>query len=189
MRKWRNGRRTSLRGWRGQPRGGSNPLFRTIRLGLGSRRGLAHGGPSLGPSRVEWCPERAKRVEGQTLPTSFSKSLLLAAPRGRQIESNGSFPIISFGIHSDDGIVVHVPWVYIVRCSDDRLYIGRTDDIVAREAQDQPCDRTRASVEAMDRPQERGFNRWRRSNTEVLEQTTSQEGESRAAVALNRRTD
>ena len=29
LRKWRNGRRTSLRGWRGQPRGGSNPLFRT----------------------------------------------------------------------------------------------------------------------------------------------------------------
>ena len=25
-----HGRRTSLRGWRGQPRGGSNPLFRTI---------------------------------------------------------------------------------------------------------------------------------------------------------------
>ena len=34
----------------------------------------------------------------------------------------------------DDGIVVHVPWVYIVRCSDDSLYIGHTDDVVAREA-------------------------------------------------------
>src|SRR5436190_23426197 len=28
MRKWRNGRRTSLRGWRSQDRGGSNPPFR-----------------------------------------------------------------------------------------------------------------------------------------------------------------
>ena len=45
--KWLKLRRTSLRGWRSQDRRGSNPLFRTIRLGLGSRRGLAHGRPSL----------------------------------------------------------------------------------------------------------------------------------------------
>jgi MFS transporter, ACS family, glucarate transporter len=52
-RKWRNGRRTSLRGWRSQDRGGSNPPFRTIRLGLGSHQGLAHGRPSLQCGRVE----------------------------------------------------------------------------------------------------------------------------------------
>ena len=32
MRSWRNGRRTSLRGWREQSRGGSSPLDRTIMM-------------------------------------------------------------------------------------------------------------------------------------------------------------
>jgi hypothetical protein len=57
-RKWRNGRRTSLRGWRSQERRGSNPLFRTssekgpILLGLfRSRHRKANvGGPSSFPS-------------------------------------------------------------------------------------------------------------------------------------------
>ncbi len=31
MRGWRNGRRTSLRGWRSQERGGSSPLPRIFR--------------------------------------------------------------------------------------------------------------------------------------------------------------
>ncbi len=33
----------------------------------------------------------------------------------------------------DDAIVVLVPWVYILRCSDNTLYIGHTNDVAARE--------------------------------------------------------
>lgn len=33
----------------------------------------------------------------------------------------------------DDDIVVWMPWVYIVRCSDKSLYIGHTDDLDSRE--------------------------------------------------------
>ena len=85
------GRRTSLRGWRSQERGGSNPPFRTIRLAFqlasgepqGSlmashchgecpeRTKLASGEPrgSLMASSCHGeCPERAKRVEGPERP-------------------------------------------------------------------------------------------------------------------------
>jgi predicted GIY-YIG superfamily endonuclease len=33
----------------------------------------------------------------------------------------------------DNGIVVWMPWVYIVRCSDKSLYVGHTDDLDSRE--------------------------------------------------------
>ena len=33
----------------------------------------------------------------------------------------------------DDGIVVWMPWVYIVRCSDRILYVGHTDNVHSRE--------------------------------------------------------
>jgi putative endonuclease len=33
----------------------------------------------------------------------------------------------------DDGIVVWMPWVYIVRCADNSLYVGHTDDLDSRE--------------------------------------------------------
>jgi predicted GIY-YIG superfamily endonuclease len=36
-------------------------------------------------------------------------------------------------LHEDDGIVVWMTWVYIVRCSDESLYIGHTDDLDSRE--------------------------------------------------------
>src|ERR1043165_7463074 len=63
------GRRTSLRGWRSQERGGSNPPFRTIRLA--SEASELNGAPSELPIACEsrgfslasyvrsWCPERA----------------------------------------------------------------------------------------------------------------------------------
>ena len=34
---------------------------------------------------------------------------------------------------NDDGIVVVMPWVYILRCSDGTLYVGHTNDLVSRE--------------------------------------------------------
>ena len=34
----------------------------------------------------------------------------------------------------DDGIVVHMPWIYILRCSDDSLYVGHTHNVPARVA-------------------------------------------------------
>jgi predicted GIY-YIG superfamily endonuclease len=34
----------------------------------------------------------------------------------------------------DDGIVVHMPWIYILRCFDDSLYVGHTDNVPARVA-------------------------------------------------------
>lgn len=33
----------------------------------------------------------------------------------------------------DDGIVVSVPFVYLARCSDHSLYVGRTEDLAHRE--------------------------------------------------------
>jgi len=33
----------------------------------------------------------------------------------------------------DDGIVVWMPWVYIVRCSDGTLYVGHTCNVHSRE--------------------------------------------------------
>ena len=53
------------------------------------------------------CPERAKRVEGQSH---------LQLPK---------FP--------DDGIVVCMAWVYILRCGDASLYVGHTVNLDERE--------------------------------------------------------
>jgi putative endonuclease len=36
-------------------------------------------------------------------------------------------------LREDDGIVVWMSWVYIVRCSDKSLYVGHTDDLDSRE--------------------------------------------------------
>jgi predicted GIY-YIG superfamily endonuclease len=37
----------------------------------------------------------------------------------------------------DDGIVIRVPWVYIVRCGDNSLYVGHTRDLKRRVWQHQ----------------------------------------------------
>lgn len=52
-------------------------------------------------------------------------------------ESKGKFkyPIERNGRSTvdDDGIVVGMAWVYIVRCTDGSLYVGHTDDVGTRE--------------------------------------------------------
>jgi len=88
-----------------------------------------------------------------------------------------------FLLSLDDGIVVWMPWVYILRCSDKSLYVGHTDDLDSREkthnegrgsrytAQRRPVhvvyfERHDSTENAIAR--ERQVKRWTRSKKEVL---------------------
>ena len=74
-RKWRNGRRTSLRGWRSQERGGSNPPFRTILIDSvryveirGLSRGTHCDGAHSCTSEKRAARTRARGGNGACLP-------------------------------------------------------------------------------------------------------------------------
>jgi predicted GIY-YIG superfamily endonuclease len=83
----------------------------------------------------------------------------------------------------DDGIVVSMPWAYILRCSDGSLYVGHTDDLVARvvrhnsgfasryTAQRRPVILAYAeelSTNAIAVARERQLKRWTRGKKEAL---------------------
>ena len=130
------GRRTSLRGWRSQERGGSNPPFRIPPFApFDSQTGPPYGEPvcSLMAS-----PERAKRVEGQALSEVEGQALSEVEGRANDrsnalsecSESKGGLPS---QIPRTMASSSYMPWVYILRCSDDTLYVGHTTDLASRE--------------------------------------------------------
>ena len=99
-------RRGPLKGWRQQGRGGSNPPFRTIRLGHSLRTGLAHGEPPAHPKaalscqggRVEWCvlsdpasvPESKGAPHRDSVPATRTQSRRAGACSGLHV---GLFPL------------------------------------------------------------------------------------------------
>ena len=65
--------------------------------------------------QVEWCPER-----GSAATESKGKTC-------------GESPILqNWQSHRDDGIVVVMHWLYILRCADNCLYIGEASDLTLR---------------------------------------------------------
>ena len=87
---------------------GSTPAA-SIRLACASRTARSWQAVHNCAGRVE-CPERAKRVERRPPSPSTLNAL------------------------DDDDIVVVGAVVYILRCADNSLYIGETDDLVLRVA-------------------------------------------------------
>jgi predicted GIY-YIG superfamily endonuclease len=79
--------------------------------------------------RVEWCPERAQRVEGRS--------------------TNNPLPVDRGRWHRRPNALV-----YIVRCADASLYVGHTDNVLRREARHNDPRRRLAS-----RASERGRRR------------------------------
>ena len=75
------------------------------------------------------CPER---LIGWPRATQIASRR--ASAHGEPFDTSNATSSIHFHCSADDGIVVGMWFVYILRCSDGSLYIGETDDIAQRVA-------------------------------------------------------
>ena len=143
---------------------GSTPAASTIRLAPSA---LAHG--------ARWAPHR---YPPRASPNGvLSEPCLSSASRRTDTQPHACRP------HSDDGIVVGVHWVYMLRCADGALYIGETSNLDARLAQHQMGNGARFTAERRPvtlayseacadmvegRKRERQLKRWTRAKKEAL---------------------
>jgi len=72
-----------------------------------------------------------RRIASYFRPKAAVMALVAGAIAAQSL-MQAAFPVlISAGL---DRVVVHTPWIYILRCSDDSLYVGHTDNVPARVA-------------------------------------------------------